>query len=335
MMMKVLVTACNGYVGEHCLSNLLHKGYFVRGTVRSNDKAGYIRNKYASFGHQLDLVIVDAIEKDDAFRAVAEGIDYILHVASPMPFHVKDLKKDLLEPAVKGTTNILQEAQRQPSVKRVVITSSFGTVFDISNPTRDISEASWNPITWEEAQNTTDPMTAYRASKKFAEKAAWDFVDTQKPHFDIVTIVAPMVYGPMLYEVTEKTLNESSSAIWKLVNAGKEAQVPPARSTIFVDVRDLAEAHVQAMEVEGAGSHRLFVLSGNLASPQASLDALRAVYPQFTHIPLGNPSKLASKPNLKIDTSLTDRVLQIAWTPFEKTITDLGMQLLELPRGSS
>ena len=94
-------------------------------------------------------------------------------------FNTTDSKKDLLDPAIIGTTGILKAIKKSaPTVKRVVITSSFAAVI---NPAKGVrpryvySESGWNPITEEEALQS--PIAGYRASKTFAEKAAWDFIE--------------------------------------------------------------------------------------------------------------------------------------------------------------
>lgn len=92
-------------------------------------------------------------------------LDFVLHTASPFHFNVQDLVKDFLEPAVTGTTSILQAIKdNAPSVKRVVITSSFAAInhgSDKKPPFYD--ETCWNPITWDEAAQ--DKTKAYRGSK--------------------------------------------------------------------------------------------------------------------------------------------------------------------------
>jgi nucleoside-diphosphate-sugar epimerase len=106
----------------------------------------------------------------------------------------------LLDPAVIGTTGVLKSIKKSaPSVKHVVITSSFASIVDPGKgfwPGHIYSEDDWNPITLEEAKES--PTAGYRASKTFAEKAAWDFVEKEKPNFSLSTINPPMVFGPIV-----------------------------------------------------------------------------------------------------------------------------------------
>jgi nucleoside-diphosphate-sugar epimerase len=107
-------------------------------------------------------------------------------VRSQFHFNFKDTKKEILDPAINGTVGILKAIQKNaPSVKRVAITSSFAAILDGAKgnaiPDTTYSEKDWNPITLEEADK--HPAWGYRASKTFAEKAAWDFVEKEKPNF--------------------------------------------------------------------------------------------------------------------------------------------------------
>ena len=92
--------------------------------------------------------------------------------------------------AIIGTTGILKAIKKSaPTVQRVVITSSFAAIFDPYKghwPEKTYSEADWNPITEEQALE--NPANGYRASKTFAERAAWKFVEEEKPNFSLATV---------------------------------------------------------------------------------------------------------------------------------------------------
>lgn len=103
------------------------------------------------------LIAVKAVKSDPPF-------DYVLHTASPFHFNVTDPVKDLLDPAIKGTTGILKAIRAYaPTVKRVVITSSFAAIINAKQHAKEYSEENWNPVTWEEALQ--DTATTYRGSK--------------------------------------------------------------------------------------------------------------------------------------------------------------------------
>jgi nucleoside-diphosphate-sugar epimerase len=117
-----------------------------------------------------------------------------------------DNEKELLIPAIKGTTGILESIQKKgPSVKRVVITSSFSSIWNGSKgtwPEHTYTEADWNPVTYEEAKSPAmDGASAYSASKAFAERAAWDFMEEHKLSFSLATVCPPMLYGPTVSDI--------------------------------------------------------------------------------------------------------------------------------------
>jgi nucleoside-diphosphate-sugar epimerase len=114
----------------------------------------------------------------------------------------------------------------------------------------------WNPLTYAESiAPTTSAVIAYRGSKKFAELAAWDFVRDQKPQFDLVTLCPPMTFGPVVHPVDSvEKLNESNAMLWKVASGA--TPLPVARVPFWVDVRDVAQAHVEALVRPEAGGKR-------------------------------------------------------------------------------
>ena len=114
----------------------------------------------------------------------------------------------------------------------------------------------WNPLTYaESADPATSAVIAYRGSKKFAELAAWDFVRDRTPQFDIATLCPPMTFGPVVHPVESvEKLNESNAMLWKVASGARP--LPVARVPFWVDVRDVAQAHVEALVRPGAGGKR-------------------------------------------------------------------------------
>jgi len=173
--------------------------------VRSQAKADKIKEAKSQYGKdKLDFAIVEDIAQPDAFeKAVISDppFEAVIHTASPFHFNVTDPKKDLLDPAIIGTTGILKAIKKSaPTVKRVVITSSFAAILNVkATPGYEYSEKDWNPVTEEEA--VENPTNAYRASKTFAERAAWEFVEREKPNFTLATVgLRPdlYIYGDVL-----------------------------------------------------------------------------------------------------------------------------------------
>jgi nucleoside-diphosphate-sugar epimerase len=146
------------------------------------------------------------------------------------------------------------------------MTSSFGAVLDMARDMETpytFSSSDWNPITYSEAADpAATPQDAYRGSKVFAEQEAWKFVKTEKPQFDLVTLCPSMIFGPVAGKLeSPNDLNESSKMFYKVATGGPSSPLPPARFNFWIDVRDLAEIHIQALLNPNAGGKRYIPVS--------------------------------------------------------------------------
>jgi nucleoside-diphosphate-sugar epimerase len=177
MAQRVLLTGANGFVGSHILDQLLSRGLSVRSIVRSQTKAQQVLSDFPNYGSQLDFGIVPDITAPGAFDRVVQStppFDTVIHTASPFLYRVISDNREFLDPAIKGTVEILKSVKAHaPTVKRVVITSSCAAVIDFSapavtTPKKAYTEEDWNPTTWDGALTGTT-NNAYQASKKFAE----------------------------------------------------------------------------------------------------------------------------------------------------------------------
>jgi nucleoside-diphosphate-sugar epimerase len=116
----IFITGATGFIGAHVALSALKAGYNVRLSVRREAQIESLRRAFEAFDKNLDFVVVSDYTSADAFDSALKDIDYVIHVASPLP----KPNEDLLTPAVKGTTSILESASRTPTVKKVVITGS-------------------------------------------------------------------------------------------------------------------------------------------------------------------------------------------------------------------
>ncbi|XXH03299.1 hypothetical protein Hte_009697 [Hypoxylon texense] len=347
---RIFLTGANGFLAQHILSQALGDGHSVRAVVRSQSKVDMLKKSFSKYVDtpQLDFAIVPDITAAGAFDAALEStppFDIVLHTASP--FFLRPLpNSDYLDPAIKGTTEVLKGIARvAPSVKRVVVTSSFAAIHNmaknpISNPPKICTGEDWNDVTLEEALATDNPMFTYPASKKFAEKAAWDFVKENKVNFELATVCPPGIYGP-LFDPSQiakpEDLNESTGLIYNgLLRPDLKSTDPigPTFLYLYVDVRDVARAHLLAATVPEAAGKRWFTVAGELSNQQVA-NYLREALPEKSDvIPTGEPEKASWKPEGWYGASApeVEKVLGLEYRSAEETIKDLAPQLLEIEK---
>ncbi len=182
---RVLLTGANGFIGSHILSHFLEKSIFVQAVVRSQEKANRVMKDFPTTDRSmLDFSIVPDITSPGAFDKClqeVQPIDAIIHTASPFNYTKTKNASDFIDPAVRGTTEILKSTLKYaPGVKRVVITSSFaaiGNPLDLQGNGRLYSSEDWDPVTLEQA--SSDLRLAYWGSKTFAERAGQSSVASE------------------------------------------------------------------------------------------------------------------------------------------------------------
>jgi len=244
----ILVTGASGYIATHVVQQLQQLGHQVRGTVRSLEnevKVQPLRNLCPDAKYPLELVEADLLDEESLERAV-DGCEYVIHTASPFPANNPLTIDELVVPAVNGTLGVLK-ACRNHGVKRVVLTSS---TVAIHGPMLQLEDG--KTYTEEDWPKPMDNVSqAYAISKTKAEKAAWDFVASlpEKERFELAVINPCLVIGPVL--CGQPGTSAAMVAGWLKAN-----KPGPKMCMGFVDVRDVATAHIKAMTVPEAAGHR-------------------------------------------------------------------------------
>ncbi|MFZ1398818.1 MAG: aldehyde reductase [Candidatus Promineifilaceae bacterium] len=248
----VLVTGASGFIGMHCILQLLEQGYQVKGTVRSAAKAEKLRQTLRPHSqHTHNLIFAEADLTSDAGWAEAmAGCNFVLHVASPLPTAEPKDENELIRPAVEGTRRVLQAAH-QAGVRRVVQTSSVAAIVHGHEQEKVYDETDWT--------NLANPVAAYPKSKTLAEKAAWEFVNQPEVTLELATINPSYVLGPVLD--AQKT---SASAEVVLTILQRKYPGVPRLNFAVVDVRDVAAAHLAAMITPEAAGKRFICSSENI-----------------------------------------------------------------------
>ncbi|KAH9855672.1 D-lactaldehyde dehydrogenase [Lenzites betulinus] len=283
---KVLVTGANGYVGMWVVRTLLEHGFLVRAVVRAAARGDFVKSTFSSYGDRLELVVVPDIEADGAFDEVVKGVDAIEHLASPYHWNAVE-PDDIIQPAVRGTLSILNSALKNGSqVRRIVITTSTAAMVRLTNVPHTYTEDDWNDeavdIVQREGRNSPNALK-YFASKVLAERAAWKFYEDHKNEvaWDITTIAPPAIFGPILNEVASLASANASIIEWHMtvLQNAKDNAALTTNGMAWVDVRDVALAHVRAIERPEAGAQRITVNKESFMW-QDWLDAARALSPQ-------------------------------------------------------
>jgi nucleoside-diphosphate-sugar epimerase len=335
----VIVTGANGFIAQHCVAALLRQGYAVVGTVRSEDKASIVR---ATHDHApcLSVVIVEDITSTDALvaRLAPFAATAILHLAAPFTYATSDYERDLMLPAVGGATAMLQAAAKMPSVRRFVQTNSFAGIYDFDagpQPGKTYTSRDWSPLTYDDGVNAASAPVAYRASKAAAERAARHWHQQHDPHFDLVSLCPVMVFGAFLPGAEPTSLaklNTSNGLAWAVVSAGKGAAMPPTRGPVWVDVRDVADAHVRSLAVPEAAGRR-FLLAAGVYCNQEIADLSRARLPPklvASRVPLGDPGQRQAHTHFGVCAREAEDILGMRWRALGDCLEGLVPQLYEI-----
>jgi nucleoside-diphosphate-sugar epimerase len=251
-MSTVLVTGGSGFIGSHCILQLLAAGHRVRTTVRNPKREADVRAMLrggSAEGDRLSFVTAD-LERDSGWQEAVAGCDYVLHVASPFPLNVPKDENELIVPARDGALRLLRAA-RDAGIKRVVLTSSFAAIGYGHEPRAiPFDETMWtNP--------DGDDVPPYAKSKVLAERAAWDFVAREGGGVELSVINPVVVFGPVLGP------DYSTSIL--IVQRLMDGAMPGCPRLTFgvVDVRDVADLHIRAMTHSAANGERFLAVAGD------------------------------------------------------------------------
>lgn len=252
----VLVTGATGFVGVHTILQLLQKGYLVKTTLRSLSKKETVINalKEGGISDFENLEFFEAsLTEDKGWDEALKDCDYVLHIASPFPAQEPKDENELIIPARDGALRVLKAAKKS-GVKRVVLTSSFAAVgYSINIDGHIFTEKDWT--------DTNIPLPAYIKSKTVAEKAAWDFMENEGKGLELSVINPVGIFGPALGGITSASLD---IAIVGIIN-GTTNQSGNFTMGV-VDVRDVADLHIRAMESPEAAGERFLANSDGVMS---------------------------------------------------------------------
>lgn len=329
-MSQILVTGASGYVGTQLIAALLRRASSeggqgqVRAQVRSAAKEDGLRAAVrrgtagqGNTGDDAGLEVVTAdLMSDDGWKAALTGVDEVYHVASPIPAAQPKDPDELVVPAREGTVRVLRAA-RDAGVRRVVLTSSFAAIGYTPKPGGEFTEDDW-----------TDPdmpgLAPYPRSKTIAERAAWDFMNSEGGDTELVVANPTFILGPPLTAETG-----SSMHLIKAMFSG-EMSVAPRHRFGIVDVRDVADLHIRAMAAPGAAGKRFIGVSDR--PPMTYLELAGFLRQRFGALAAKAPTEQAPGGDLPPLVIRNDRAKdELGWRPrpVEETIVDTVENLRE------
>jgi len=316
----VLVTGATGYVAGWVVKMLLDAGITVHAAVRDPDnafKTGHLREMAEASRGTIKFFKADLLDPG-SHEAAMQGCRIVMHTASPFlaPSKISDPQRDVVDPALEGTRDILETANRVESVERVVVTGSIIAVFDpLSAKDEPCTEADWN----ESAKLETG---AYALSKVLAEREAWKIAEAQD-RWKLVMINSGFVVGPG----TSPSQTSASFDFFRAFINGSYKDGVPSFDTGTVDVRDVAEAHMRGAfipEAEGRNIISAEVLSLN--------DKIRILKTELGEDKYDFPPETPwdpKCPHMKLDNSKSKTVLGMTYRSLTPALVGMFLQAAE------
>lgn len=307
MAQRILVTGISGFIAKHIALKLLESGYTVRGTVRALNKTEQIEKSLAAAGADitgLDFAAADLVS-DDGWEDAAADCNGVIHVASPFPV-AQPRDRDALTPAARdGALRVLHAARK---TDKIVMTSSMVAMMYRSNrpPVMAVGEEDWTDIGW-------NALSAYVVSKTEAERAAWAFAADEGFKHRLTTINPGFVLGPALDDDIGASLE-----VIRLFLTGAYPAVPPVSYPV-VDVRDVAELHIKALETPEVGGRRLIAAAETMSLKEIAEILVEAFPDRAKKIPTRELPALMVRIAANFDRNLASVIPDIGSKPQANT----------------
>ncbi|KAK3377483.1 hypothetical protein B0H63DRAFT_477279 [Podospora didyma] len=338
-MPRTLLTGANSFVGAHVINSLIDAGHDVVGTVRRENLVGDILTLHPEWKDKLELIVVKNYTDESVWDQVfgKYHFDHVVHVAAPLvdiPGET-DYDRDFLTPNVENNLALLRSAKRSaPTVKSIAVTGSINASTTgspeelLAGP---LTNETWLPITREQAREANNNYVSYCSGKKEGELALWDFVKNENPHFYVTVFLPALIFGPPLQPLPKglASLNYSINVIYSFFSGTNET-IPATTFPSFVDVRDLADAHVKALTTPAAANKRLLI-NGKPMSYTALVHALAKVPELAGRLPAesGEDAKITPA---RIEAEADNELLGLKFRSVEETMADTAKKILELEK---
>ncbi|KAI5241190.1 NAD(P)-binding protein [Aureobasidium subglaciale] len=312
----VFITGGTGFIGAEVIQQALETGYRVRLSVRKAEQATLIEKRYSGYTSDIETVVIPDISERKPFETALKDVDYIIHVASPIPGKGTDLKEDYIKPAMNGTEAILYAALEFPKIKAIVITSSAVALLPLDTPM--ISDKVLKENSGEVLAASVDLEASnenghgmYRISKVLAHQATRDFLEREKPAYKLVTTHPTLVIGESRIQSSPESIDMVNNMLWQTIQHGN-----PAFPSLWVDVKDVAAVHVGAFN-SSAPSGTEFICSGPEVSWNEIATFVKQEYPDLSKL---EPN--FEGPKTGAETGNAEKYLGLEWTPWKRTFKE-------------
>ncbi|UPL02810.1 hypothetical protein LCI18_013744 [Fusarium solani-melongenae] len=332
----LVITGVSGHVGFRVLVEALSRGYKARAVIRNASQAEQINatDSLKSYLTQVEFAVVPDLLVPGAFHGVLDGADGVVHVASPLPSASDDFKRDLIDPAINATVGILKAAKEVSTIKRVVITSSIACLLTwdylVSSDTTKVFTVrdTYTPTSLDGP--FANALDAYGVSKAAALAATERFIEDDKPHFEVVSILPSMVTGKNELNRTPEDVGKGSNGTTLGVLLNNKSEIPGLG--VSVHVKDVARAHIDALNLVIRGNRNYLCSSGGVEGTtwDDAKDIVRRHFPKA--VADGTFPLQGSQPSrpIRLDSSETEEAFGWKFASFEEQVKSLAEHYLEL-----
>ncbi|XP_076935580.1 tetraketide alpha-pyrone reductase 1-like [Bidens hawaiensis] len=310
----VCVTGASGFLASWLIKRLLLSGYHVIGTVRDPENEAKLAHLWNLQGSKERLRLVKAeLTEEGSFDDAIMGCAGVFHMASPVLGHITNPREEIIKPAVNGTLNVLRSCKKNPSLRRVVLTSSSSTlrIKEKVDPKIPLDESSWSSV-----EICEKLKIWYALSKTMAEKAAWEFCNENG--INLVTVIPSFVVGPSI----PPTLCSTATDILGLLQGETERFYWHGRMG-YVHIDDVALCHILVYEHENAQGR--YICSSTVIDNNDLVSLLAARYPT---LPIPKSFEQHERPYYEFSTSKM-KSLGFKFKSIEEMFDDCVTSLVE------
>ncbi|KAJ5113281.1 dihydroflavonal-4-reductase [Penicillium angulare] len=320
----LFITGATGFIASEVIPAALQAGYRVRLSIRKAEQETVLRGRYPEFTSDIETVVIPDLSNANHIGQNLNGVDHIIHIASPMPGHGVDFRADYVNPSVEGTLSILNAAVPFKQIKKVIIMSSglaLAPITALASRGADVRENTGEIFPVDLSMDLPKVPSAhgimYAGAKILAHQATRDFIETQAPHYSVISFHPGFVLGRSRLQQTAEDVTGMNSFLWTSLN-----KKSPVLGNVWVHVRDVADAHIRVLETD-LDSGTEILLSHPPISWQEVVDYSKEKYPDFEcklQPPFGEC--------WTADTITADKVLGIKWRSHHMILDEvIGQQL--------